>query len=227
MSKLRGGLTIAIGLSVWGSGAGAASAQDVDSAGHAYVSIQAGAVFVEDTEIEANGLDPFSIADHDTGFAVGGMLGYDFGRFRLEGEVTHRESDTPMVTILVPSPTEITTGGQIDITSFMANGLFDLGADGGLQGALGAGIGFSDFDNFATVDTPGGPVAIIDDGDSPFTWQLLAEARYPVAPRWDIGARYSFTQMKIEQQDTMGVDVAFTDRFHTIAATLTYRFGAG
>ena len=58
-----------------------------------YVSGEIGASFLSNTESNMPGVFTSEIKS-DTGFRVGGALGYDFGKFRAEGEISYRTNDT-------------------------------------------------------------------------------------------------------------------------------------
>ena len=189
-----------------------------------YVSAQAGLAFVEETQVNVNSVDDLFRADHETGYEIAIVAGYDFGKFRIEGDVSYSDVGTPSITDNTADVT-IPTGGQIKTFSVLANALVDFGSENGLQFSAGGGIGVMSLDNFATVDTPGGPLAIADDNDSSFAWQLIGEVRYPVSNTLDLGVRYRFKRAEFDTVDPLGGDqVNFTDTFHSALATATFNF---
>ena len=60
-----------------------------------YVGVDGGVMLVEDMDLDiTSGATKFKDAatiDHDKGFDAGGVIGYDFGGFRLEAESSYRE----------------------------------------------------------------------------------------------------------------------------------------
>ena len=61
----------------------------------------------------------------DLGFRVGGALGYDFGAYRVEGEIAYRLNDTDEGTV-VGLPGTGPVNGEVSAISFMANGYYDF-----------------------------------------------------------------------------------------------------
>ena len=57
-----------------------------------YVGIEGGAMIVEDIDYDVANLNNAASVDHDYGYDVDGVVGYDFGGFRLETEVGYRRA---------------------------------------------------------------------------------------------------------------------------------------
>ncbi|MEO0499276.1 MAG: flagellar motor protein MotB, partial [Pseudomonadota bacterium] len=114
-----------------------------------YVGLDAGGTIVEDIDVDviipsgARAENAIELGN-EVGFDVGGLVGYDFGVFRSEFEVSYREAQiddaqlTGEATIVggggdsgVVGP--VSTGifpdgdGATQVISFMVNGLFDFG----------------------------------------------------------------------------------------------------
>ncbi len=202
--------------------------------GQWYVEVGGGPMIVEDMEFDVNaGADSFS-ADLDKGADFGGVVGHDFGAFRLEAEASYREADiTSMSSGSTGFPFSSTnytrTGtyaadGEANALSFMLNGLFDFGDDDGLQGFVGGGIGVARVDVNATVSTSSR--GVVDDSDSGLAYQLLAGVRAPLTDSVDVGLRYRFfTAPDLGLIGTSGRDLETQFRSHSIMGTLTYNFG--
>ena len=62
-----------------------------------YVQVQGGPMLVEDLDFDVNGQVENLTADYDTGYDFGGVIGYDFGPFRLEAEGSYRAADVNSV----------------------------------------------------------------------------------------------------------------------------------
>ena len=58
-----------------------------------YVGVDGGAMIVEDLTLDIGAVADAASIDTDTGYDFGGIVGYDFGGFRLESEVSYRETD--------------------------------------------------------------------------------------------------------------------------------------
>ena len=82
-----------------------------------YVSGQAGASILTSSELD----EPTGIlteVDFDVGYGLSGALGYHWGLFRVEGEITYAESDIDEVEVL---GIEVSGSGDVDSLRFMAN----------------------------------------------------------------------------------------------------------
>lgn len=202
--------------------------------GQWYVEVGGGPMIVADTTLDlGNGTDEVDVIN-DNGYDFGGLVGYDFGGFRLEAEASYREADMERVAV---GPTGFatdklpvtTTGsfpaaGDVNSLSFMVNGLVDFGDDDGLQGFAGAGIGVARTDYHAFIDRR--YPAAFDDSDSGLAWQILAGLRAPLSDSWDVGLRYRmFTAENISIVDSLGNDLDGKLRTHSLLGTLTYNFG--
>jgi len=207
--------------------------------GQWYVEVGGGPMIFEDVDLDLNsGADTLSI-ETGNGYDFGGIVGYDFGAFRLEAEAGYREADVDGVTTQtagVPTsfspssgqlgvrPGNYAAAGDINMLSFMLNGLFDFGPDDGLQGYFGGGIGVARTDLQGSVNATGPGFA--DDSDSGLAWQMLAGVRAPISESWDAGLRYRmFTAENVGIVDPIGRTLDGTLRTHSIMGTLTYNFG--
>jgi len=209
-----------------------------------YVGVEGGVTIVEDIGLDVDGVTDGVIIDNDVGYDFGGLVGYDFGGFRLETEVSYRAANPNEVTEIVglPSGSIAATGpnpvapninfysgdavvGEVNVLSFMVNGLVDFGDDDGVQGFIGGGAGIARADFEQTVITPvGGPW--LDDSDTGFAWQAIAGVRAPLSDSWDVGLKYRFFNMNgIDLTDRLGRDIEARMRSHSILGTLTYNFG--
>ena len=203
--------------------------------GQWYVEVGGGPMIVEDMDFDVNnGTDTFSV-DVDKGIDFGGLVGYDFGAFRLEAESSYRQAD---ISSLTAGPTGVAftaantpsgagtfaADGEVNALSFMLNGLLDFGDDDGLQGFFGGGVGVARVDGNATISTSSN--GAFNDSDSGFAYQALAGVRAPLSDNWDVGLRYRFfTAPNVGLVDTLGRDLDTRFRSHSLLGTLTYNFG--
>lgn len=233
--------------------AGPALAKD----GSGYVGFDIGAVWPKSQDLEA-AVDFTNPVVPDIPFTDVGSLhmnagvdadiiaGYDFGMFRVEGEVGYKHGNlnagdlrqTFLDAVNGPAESTLTTKdfGLDDKTnswSGMVNGWLDLGGEGTVGGGVGAGAGY------ASVHQFGG-------SHGTFAWQLLAQAYYPITDQLDIGLKYRFFHAGRSDGThdfvfsgpavcagpgpCSGGVITFRDasRFvsHSILASLTYNFGA-
>ena len=191
-----------------------------------YIGVDGGAMIVEDVDVKAVGItgNSSSTVDYNTGFDVDGVIGYDFGGFRLETEVGFRRAWTDVndyANGLVGS-----TRGNVRSLSFMLNGLLDFGPDDGLQGFVGGGAGVART-HLYTLTT--------DDSDTGFAWQVLAGVRFPLTSNLDASLKYRFyNHQNMDLVTSTRPTAAFapvgtavdTDlRTHSLLVGLTYNFG--
>ena len=110
--------------------------------GQWYIEGQGGPMIVEDLDFDIVDADGDVVdtagADTDTGYDFGGVVGYDFGAFRLEADASYRQASIDRVTA---AGEQYEAGGDASALSFMLNGLLDFGEDDGLQGFVGGGAG--------------------------------------------------------------------------------------
>ncbi|HEU4809860.1 MAG TPA: outer membrane beta-barrel protein, partial [Sphingomicrobium sp.] len=130
---------------------------------------------------------------YKTGFDVDLIAGYDFGMFRVEGELGYKHAKAKELDLDGTFFTGINTdagGTVIDISdldvdektnvwSAMLNGWLDFGGNDGFGGGVGGGVGYAGVHQFG-------------DSNSKFAWQLLAQAYYPISPNFDIGLKYRY-----------------------------------
>lgn len=187
-----------------------------------YVGVEAGAMIVEDID-NLRGRDQIGVLDTDYGYDVGGVVGYDFGPFRLETEVSYRRAEEAGYSDNTVSLGDDNVGGGTEALSFMLNGLVDFGPDDGLQGFVGGGVGVGRVKVAVLTPFPG---LDVDDSDSGFAWQVLAGVRAPLSDKIDIGLRYRFyNQYGNDLVAGDGTDAKVGFRSHSLLATLSYNFG--
>ena len=69
-----------------------------------YVEVDGGAMIVEDLNFSIGTTASAAKQDHEYGYDFGGIIGYDFGMFRLEAEASFREADPENLTTTVRIP---------------------------------------------------------------------------------------------------------------------------
>ncbi len=200
-----------------------------------YVGIEGGGMIVEDINYDITGTRTGTgTVNHDYGYDVDGVMGYDFGGFRLETEVGYRRAtvdsyastaitNTGIGTGTVPAGSYSYAGGSTSALSFMLNGLLDFGADDGIQGFVGGGVGVARVKaNYALNRR----ADFLNDSDTVFAWQALAGIRAPLTDHIDATLKYRF----FNAENVKLVDVAnntFDGRFrsHSILGGVAYNFG--
>ena len=209
-----------------------------------YVGIEGGLLFPRDTEIDAdvNFEDPLNPdvvfrdvfdLDYKTGLDVDGIIGYDFGMFRVEGELGYKRAKVDEIELdqsfideyeeatgVDLSNVDFDVDGKVRVTSAMLNGLVDFDA-GGLGVYAGGGFGRA-------------WVRLLGDRDSAWAYQFIAGARMPVSDNIDFGLKYRyFRTAGLEFRDNRNftdADILLTNdsKFssHSLLASLIFNFGA-
>ncbi len=210
-----------------------------------YVGIEGGGMIVEDVDFDITDsvtgvkTNNASTADFKTGYDVDGLIGYDFGMFRLEAETGYKRSKLKGYSSTLPISDGLTpplpagaydASGKLSVLSFMLNGLLDFGPDDGLGGYVGGGAGIAKVweTKFKTADsaTAGGG-SFVSDSDTGFAWQAIAGVRFPVSTNVDFGLKYRF----FNAQGVKTVGKYSPDEFdgrvrtHSLLASLVYNFG--
>jgi len=114
------------------------------------------------------------------GYNVGGALGYDMGRFRVEGEIRYSSVDVDEVNG-APFP------GSADLSAltFMANGYYDHEMrSSSLTPYLGLGLGF--------VESKISSAGFSSTSETDFAYQFMAGLGFNVSPSTILTAEYRF-----------------------------------
>ncbi|WP_333840649.1 outer membrane protein, partial [Novosphingobium sp.] len=194
-----------------------------------YVEADGGAMIVEDSDHDVNGTNNAVTTSTKTGYDFGGIVGYDFGAFRLEAEGSYRrarfDSARNNITGTVFNRDDGRIGGSQSALSFMVNGLLDFGPDDGLQGFVGGGAGVAKAKYYIAT-----PSFLVDDSQTKFAWQVLAGVRAPLSSHVDVGVKYRF--FNVNDVNLVGTSGSLAGanlntrwRSHSILGTLTYNFG--
>jgi OmpA-OmpF porin, OOP family len=207
-----------------------------------YIGVEGGASIVEDAKIAITGATAaasgIGTINSDTGYDFDGIIGYDFGGFRLEAEVGYKAADlgsyasttttaarsaSSGAVVAAPARTFPNAGGETTALSFMLNGVLDFGDDDGLQGFVGGGVGVARVKHDAAV-APGG--SFLDDSDTGLAWQAIAGVRAPLSSNWDVGLKYRFFNApNVDLIDLNGRANSTRYRSHSILGSLIYNFG--
>lgn len=174
------------------------------------------------------------------GYDVDLNAGYDFGMFRVEGELGYKRAANKSLRFDQGFLTDVGTGsggtvtdatfdlnGHSSVLSGMVNALLDLGGDGGVGASIGGGFGRA-------------RVKSLGDSDSAWAWQLIAGVRTAVSQNIDVGLKYryfrtghldfndsvAFAGTGTGSGGTVFLDAGNHFSSHSLLASLTYNFGA-
>jgi len=197
-----------------------------------YVGVEGGAMLVEDINFDVDGGPDAGKVDNEAGWDVDGVIGYDFGGFRLEAEVGYRRATVDAITTNFPfvssgflhqAGTYDGAGGSTSALSFMVNGMLDFGDDDGLQGFVGGGAGVARVSSKYGISTAGD---LLDDSDTVFAWQAFAGLRAPLSDSIDIQLKYRFFNAdNVKLIALNGSEVEGRYRSHSLVGGLVFNFG--
>jgi OmpA-OmpF porin, OOP family len=208
-----------------------------------YIGVEGGASILEDAKINIRGATAatsgIGTVNSDTGYDFDGIIGYDFGGFRLEAEVGYKAADlgtyasttTTRFTsppnannFNAPAGTFPLAGGETTALSFMLNGMLDFGEDDGVQGFVGGGAGVARVKHNGALNASG--VRFLNDSDTGLAWQAIAGVRAPLSDHWDVGLKYRFFNApNVDLIDAGGRANSTRYRSHSILGSLIYNFG--
>ena len=204
--------------------------------GSPYVGIEGGLMIVEDIEsdvvtrrgaLTTSIVDAYKI-DFKPGIDVDALAGYDFGMFRVEGELGYKRASIDDVRLSTALGANLgVTDANFDfdsrgtVLSLMANGLVDFGGDDGWAGYIGGGVGRA-------------RVKLAGDRDSAFAYQGIAGVRRAITPNIDLGLKYRYFRTASLRFDdeftgtagTTSLDARAKVRSHSLLASLIYNFAA-
>ena len=148
-----------------------------------YLGLQGGISDMEDTETEG------VTGEMDSGYAIAGVVGYDFGYFRLEGEVAYRENDIDEINIF---GNDTVSSGDVTSTAFMLNGYVDIENPSPVTPYLGAGIGYNYAEQEGKAVYGGSTTVKYDDSDTVFAYQLTAGIAWDVNDAFTLDLCYKY-----------------------------------
>ena len=200
-----------------------------------YIGVEGGAMIVEDIKLNIGALPVAGSVDHKFGYDVDGIIGYDFGSFRMEAEVGYKQaqvegyssSTTTRRGGTLPNAAAGTfpgAAGRTSALSFMLNGLLDFGDDDALSGFVGGGAGVARVKHSNYAINPAGN--FLDDSDTGFAYQAIAGIRAPLTDNIDVGLKYRFFNVDgVDTIDALGRANRGRFRSHSILGSFIYNFG--
>ena len=170
--------------------------------GAPYLGIDAGLVRPNNLNLRfsnsATSISDAVVLKHKWGYDVDAVFGYDFGRFRVEGEASYKRTrikdaviqDTALHAVGAPGIgiADFNSNGHGGVFSGMLNGLVDIGPQDSFNISLGGGVGEA-WANYRAGLTPTNPFNFAD-RDNALAWQILAEVHVPITTNLDAGIKY-------------------------------------
>ena len=161
----------------------------VFSAEGLYVSGNLGFAMASDSDLTDSAVPGITVnTEFDTGLALGAALGYDFNRFRVEGEISYQKNDIEKISAQgVPfDPT-----GDAAALSFLINGYYDFVNRSAFTPYISAGLGFAQVE-FNDLDISRIGFSGSSDTDTVFAYQIGIGVGYALTEKFIIDVKYRY-----------------------------------
>jgi opacity protein-like surface antigen len=206
------------GKSVAAAGAILVLATTVHADEGVYAAIGGGVSFAQDTDYSDQGVS--ITAEFDTGFLVGGAIGYQLQAFRFEGEFTYLQNSVDKLSAFGLSAG---ADGDQSVMAGLANVYFDFDTQTPWTPYVGGGLGVA---NVAINDASVMGIPLVDDDDSAFAYQVKAGVGYRFSPTTDFTAGYRFfgtddVSLNTADGESITADGPLT---HNFEVGIRYRF---
>ena len=177
----------------------------VYSAEGLYVSGNFGFAMASDSDLTNSTVPGTTInTEFDTGLALGAALGYDFNKFRVEGEISYQKNDVNQIGLQgVP----FNNNGEVVAFSFLINGYYDFINSSAFTPYISAGLGFTQVE-FNDLDISGAGFSGSDDADTVFSYQLGIGVGYAVTKKVTIDVKYRYLGTEDSEYDTTKAEFA-------------------
>jgi opacity protein-like surface antigen len=177
----------------------------VYSAEGLYVSGNIGFAMASDSDITDSTIPGVTVnTEFDTGLAFGAALGYDFNRFRAEGEISYQKNDIDKI----GSPGVILDAtGDAKALSFLINGYYDFINSSAFTPYISAGIGFAQVE-FNDLDISSLGFSGSNDEDTVFAYQIGIGVGYAVTEKVTIDVKYRYFGTEDSEYDTTEAEFA-------------------
>jgi opacity protein-like surface antigen len=171
----------------------------VYSAEGLYVSGNIGFAMASDSDLTDSTVPGVTVnTEFDTGLAFGAALGYDFNRFRMEGEISYQKNDVDKIGSqgVLFDPT-----GDATALSFLINGYYDFVNRSAFTPYISAGLGFAQVE-FNNLDISGLGFSGSNDEDTVFAYQIGIGVGYAVTEKVTIDVKYRYFGTEDSEYDT-------------------------
>jgi OOP family OmpA-OmpF porin len=179
-----------------------------------YVGLDAGAQFLQDSSNSGvSGLK----SESDIGWLTQGVVGYGFDQWRVEGELSYRDSGISKVGGASGS-------GSTTALAPMINGVYEFLPQSKWHPFVGLGIGTAYVDN-GTVKK--NSTNAYSGSDWQFAYQGFAGVGYDLTDNWQLKTQYRyFSTLDYETKATAGTKLDSEYRDHAVLVGFTYKFNA-
>jgi len=174
-----------------------------------YFSVFGGGTYLEDSEISNTGGAEYTF---DTGWNLGGAIGYDYGNVRAEFELAYRQNDFDSLNAPGFGSIPITSGADISALTYMINGYWDFQNSSPITPYIGAGIGGA----YIEIEESG-----LTADDTVFAYKGSAGVSWNLAPNMDLLVDYTY--LAATDPEFFGV-LEMEYASHSVSGGLRFRF---
>ena len=171
----------------------------VYSAEGLYMSGNIGFAMASDSDLTDSTVPGVTVnTEFDTGLAFGAALGYDFNRFRMEGEISYQTNDVDKIGA---QGVFFSATGDATALSFLINGYYDFKNSSKLTPYISAGLGFAQVE-FNNLNISGLGFSGSNDEDTVFAYQIGMGIGYAVTEKVTIDLKYRYFGTEDSEYDT-------------------------
>jgi outer membrane protein OmpA-like peptidoglycan-associated protein len=180
-----------------------------------YVGADVGGTFLQDSKSSGNGLSYKT--EYEAGWLAQGQVGYAFGPWKLEGELSYRANGVDKVA-------GGTGSGDVSALAPMINGIYEFLPQSSWHPFVGVGIGAAYLDT-GKVKQAGAEV--YKGEDWAFAYQGFVGVGYDVTKNVEIKAQYRYFSTLDYDTTATATSQKLTSEYHdhAILVGLTYKFG--
>ena len=177
----------------------------VYSAEGLYVSGNIGFATASDSDLTDSTVPGTTVnIEFDTGLALGAALGYDFNRFRVEGEISYQTNDVDKIGA---QGVFFDATGDATALAFLINGYYDFVNSSAFTPYISAGLGYAQV-AFNDLNISGSGFPGSSDDDSVFAYQIGIGIGYAVTEKVTIDVKYRYFGTENSEYDTTEAEFA-------------------
>lgn len=172
--------------------------------------------------------------DFKDGAGFAGIFGYDYGHWRLEGDIGKHYHKADYFDVVNAAGlgfgTSDAASGKSNLTHYMLNAVYDFNEsrnDTKIEPFVGGGVGLANI-NWSDFRSVNDTQAFLNDSDTVFAYQAFAGLRVPVSEAVDIALKYRYMGTSTNDStltDRVGNYFSASYDVHDFVVGVTYRFG--
>ncbi len=170
-----------------------------------YAELNTGLNFGRETDVDLPNTSSSGSFSFENGFLFGGSLGYDFGNFRLDGEVGYAKPDFDKITL---GSQQANGDGDLEVLTFMLNGYYDFNNSTRFIPFIGGGAGVGKLN----MDSPSPALIQNTESDLVFAYQFTAGTAYQFTKSFSLLASYRYLGTTEGEFDTQAPSIGFSGK---------------